>query len=128
MRGLTERAMGELRANLDRLPDAAKDEAQAVLGHKNENLSHFESLLKTELDASRTRVHGDYHLGQVLYTGRDFVIIDFEGEPVRPLSERRSKYTPLKDVAGMLRSFHYAAYAAFFDEQTRGQGSERPEC
>jgi maltose alpha-D-glucosyltransferase/alpha-amylase len=108
---LTNRIFRQLRHAHDRLPENAKPNVERVLGSEPQIIERFHAALSKPIRAVRTRIHGDYHLGQVLYTGTDFVIIDFEGEPARPLSQRRLKRSPLQDVAGMFRSFHYAAHA-----------------
>jgi maltose alpha-D-glucosyltransferase / alpha-amylase len=110
MRNLTTQAMELLRKQLPRLPAPARDGARRVAELEKQLIDTFQDIMGRKLGARRVRIHGDYHLGQVLYTGRDFVIIDFEGEPIRSLSQRRLKRSPLRDVAGMLRSFHYAVY------------------
>jgi len=119
-RGLMASVFPALQRKVDSLQNGIREEARTVLDLEPEVLRRFQSILDGQLTGMRIRCHGDYHLGQVLFTGKDFVIIDFEGEPTRPLSQRRLKRSPLKDVAGMLRSFHYAAYSALFNQAARG--------
>jgi maltose alpha-D-glucosyltransferase/alpha-amylase len=120
MRSLTGQVLQLLRRNLSKIPEGARGRGEAVLGAEGRILQCFNALAKAKITAMRLRCHGDYHLGQVLVSGKDFVIMDFEGEPARPLSERRIKRSPLRDVAGMLRSFHYATYNALFALGERG--------
>ncbi|MFP4598085.1 MAG: maltose alpha-D-glucosyltransferase [Persicimonas sp.] len=125
MRNLTGRVFDKLSRNMALVPEELKELAQRVTDNREVFHRPFYNLIAAKIDAVRIRTHGDYHLGQVLYTGKDFVITDFEGEPARPLSERRIKRSALRDVAGMIRSFHYAAYFALSDHSHQDLASVR---
>lgn len=103
-----------LQRHLPSLSKAAAEDARTVLARAAEITERMSPLRTRRIHAVRTRTHGDFHLGQILHTGKDFIIIDFEGDTTRRLSERRLKRSPIRDVACMLRSFQYAAYAALF--------------
>ncbi len=110
LRKLLKDRFGLLENSLPKLDPQTQELAKLVLAMEDKILESFSEVYQTKITAIKTRIHGDFHLGQVLFTGKDFVIIDFEGEPGFSFSERRLKKNPFKDVAGMMRSFHYAAY------------------
>ncbi len=110
-RTLIKRTINEMKTSIKKLDEDQKTLLDEIIKNENLLLSTIKRTLEQKrINTSKIRIHGDYHLGQVLFTGKDFVIIDFEGEPTRSLTARSLKYCPFKDVAGMLRSFHYAIY------------------
>jgi maltose alpha-D-glucosyltransferase/alpha-amylase len=121
MRTLLRRTFGLLEKKIDNLPENFRAEAREVLGAEKQILEREKRLLDRKTNAAKIRIHGDYHLGQVLYTGKDFVILDFEGEPARALSERKLKRSALRDVSAMMRSFQYAAYSALWQRAMRAE-------
>ncbi|MCU0565581.1 MAG: maltose alpha-D-glucosyltransferase [Oculatellaceae cyanobacterium Prado106] len=110
----------ELNKELRELPDDQQALAMQVLNHKETLLARYKLVIDYPITTMRIRCHGNYHLEEVLYTGKDFVIIDFEGESKRPMSERRMKRSPLRDIAGMLQSFYYASQVALQNEINSG--------
>ncbi len=114
MRNLTRQTFQLFRDRFDLLDEADQESGQEILESESEILQQFQIIRDRKIASMRIRTHGDYHLGQVLYTGKDFIIIDFEGEPARSLNERRLKRSALRDVAGMIGSFRYAAYSPLY--------------
>jgi len=123
IRGMTLKVLAELDRSLPKLEDRTADVIRDILAQKKTILERLRRIAERKVRARKIRTHGDYHLGQVLYTGKDFTIIDFEGEPARSMTERRLKQSALRDVAGMIRSFHYAAHGAILLRAVR-QGAD----
>ena len=116
MHNLLSRVIRKLSSAASIVPKDLREQAQQIASHQRDIAAPFDAFLRCRMSIVRMRIHGDLHLGQLLYTGKDFAIIDFEGEPARPLSERRLKRAALRDVAGMLRSFHYAALTSTIEQ------------
>lgn len=121
--GQADRTKAAMEKGLPALTGAAEKQVTDILAAWEKVTSQIDAFIPKTATVTKTRVHGDYHLGQVLVADRDYYLLDFEGEPLRCLSERRAKQSPFKDVAGMLRSFNYAAWAALF-EYTDGDATK----
>jgi maltose alpha-D-glucosyltransferase/alpha-amylase len=118
IRSETKQTLALLTRCLGVLEEYPKTLAENVLLRAEELGICHDYLLRDPIATKKIRIHGDYHLGQLLFTGKDFVILDFEGEPARPIGERRLKRSALIDVAGMLRSFNYAAHHGLLESRT----------
>jgi len=114
---LTHAVLDSLEQHMGQLQALEREEARQVLTLEEKIYSRFKPLMTQTIHAARIRIHGDYHLGHLRYTGKDFVVASFGRDRS---GQRRFKKTALRDPASMIRSFHAAAYAALFDSTKRG--------
>ncbi len=125
MRNQTGQILLRLKQHISGLSPEIQQLAQTVINREDRIMGSLASVVDRKITAMRTRCYGDYHLEHILFTGKDFVVVNFEGEPVRPLNERRMKRSPLRDIAGMLESFYYVVNVALREEIKNGM--IRPE-
>jgi maltose alpha-D-glucosyltransferase/alpha-amylase len=125
LRSRAEQSLAALQRHAGGLPQPVRGLARGVVAGRDVLVAALRRVLERKIGGMRVRCHGDFHLGQVLSTGRDFIVVDFEGEPARALGERRIKRSPLTDVAGLLRSLDYAVAAATLDGRIRPEDVER---
>lgn len=118
-----DRRLDLIDKSIESLEGLSKEYAQKFSDNKENIINIILNFDESKLISKRVRIHGDYHLGQVLKKGNDFIILDFEGEPESTIRDRKVKQPPLKDVAGMLRSFHYAVYSNIFEQLETGEWS-----
>lgn len=119
---LVNRTTELLKRNLSHFEDNDRTKANAIIQKQDELITVMQKILSVSSSIKCIRIHGDYHLGQILITDHDFVIIDFEGEPDKPHIYRRSKFPVYKDLAGMIRSFHYSVYSCLIEKNQSSPG------
>ncbi|MEN6383624.1 MAG: hypothetical protein ABFD79_00310 [Phycisphaerales bacterium] len=121
-RNLAQKVFNEL--NFENSDEFIKDDIAKVISVKDKIFEIIENIKQIKFAGKVIRTHGDYHLGQVLFTGDDFIITDFEGEPTRSFIQRRKKHLALRDISGMIRSFHYASYSPVLNESIKEADSD----
>ncbi|GAA4322799.1 maltose alpha-D-glucosyltransferase [Pontixanthobacter gangjinensis] len=121
---LTRNSLENLKSMLEQLPEETAEEAREILGMKNEILSCFREIYDHKISVMKIRTHGDYHLRQILWTGREYIMNSFEGDPSKSFSERRIRRSAMRDLAAMIRSLHYAAYSNILSPESDQQRKE----